>query len=88
MMPLLNSVEIQAHAPAITAMTIKENAIDPRSSATFFLPRDVFYLVGDPAMTALLFAFFLTSCVEIKSCHCNQSGQAQNNRTVARSFVF
>jgi hypothetical protein len=88
MMPFLNSVEIQAHAPAITAMTIKENAIDPRSSATFFLPRHVFYLVGDPAMTALLFAFFLASCVEIKSCHFNQSGQAKNNQTIARSFAY
>jgi len=63
MMPFLNSVEIQAHALAIAAMTIRENAIDPRSSPTLFLPLHVFYLVGDPAMpalhSALLFAFFL-----------------------------
>ena len=44
MIPFLNSVEIQAQAPAITAMTIKENAIEPRSSPTFFLPSHGFYL--------------------------------------------
>jgi len=63
MMPFLNSVEIQAHALAIAAMTIRENAIDPSSSPTLFVPLHVFYLVGDPAMpalhSALLFAFFL-----------------------------
>jgi len=62
MMPFLNSVEIQAHALAIAAMTIRENAIDPSSSPTLFVPLHVFYLVG-PAMpalhSALLFAFFL-----------------------------
>ncbi|XSC45232.1 hypothetical protein ACF1BQ_003170 [Bradyrhizobium sp. RDT10] len=58
MIPFLNSVEIQAQAPAITAMTINENAIDPRSSPTFFLPPAVFFiLLETPRMPVLLFAF-------------------------------
>jgi hypothetical protein len=73
MMPFRNSVEIQAHALAIAAMTIRENAIDPRSSPTFSLPRHVSYLVGDAAMLVLLFAFFLAFCAsKISHRHFNQ----------------
>ncbi|NOJ42067.1 hypothetical protein [Bradyrhizobium australiense] len=50
MTPFLNSVEIQAHALAMTAMTIRENAIEPRSSPTFVLPRRVFIVVADAAL--------------------------------------
>src|SRR4051812_49744259 len=45
MTPLLNSVEIQAQVPAITAMTIRKKAIDPRSSPTLCLLLPCFYLV-------------------------------------------
>jgi hypothetical protein len=74
MTPLLNSVEIQAQAPAITAMTIRKNAIDPRSSPTFSLPRHISYLVGDAAMLVLLFAFFLAFCAsKISHRHFNKN---------------
>ncbi|WP_426528271.1 hypothetical protein [Bradyrhizobium sp. McL0615] len=46
MTPFLNSVEIQAQVPAITAMTIRKKAIDPRSSPTLCLLLPCFYLVG------------------------------------------
>ena len=44
--PFLNSVEIQAQAPAMTAMTINENAIEPRSSPTFSLPATLLCLLA------------------------------------------
>jgi hypothetical protein len=47
-------VEIQAQVPAITAMTIKVKAIDPRSSPTFSLPGHGTCLVGDIAMPLFL----------------------------------
>ena len=50
--PLLNSVEIQAHVPAITAMTIKVKAIEPRSSPTLSLPHHGLYLFFDSANPA------------------------------------
>jgi hypothetical protein len=56
-MPFRSSVEIQAHAPAITAMTIKAKAIDPRSSPTLFLPRHGLYLCCNAAISALVLAF-------------------------------
>jgi hypothetical protein len=72
MIPFRNSVEIQAQVPAITAMTIKENAIDPRSSPTFSLPRHASYL-ADAAMPVLLFAFFLAfRASKIRYRHFNQ----------------
>jgi len=72
MMPFLNSVEIQAHALPIAAMTIRENAIDPSSSPTLFVPLHVFYLVWRPcdagSSLSSSFCFFLGfSYVEIKS---------------------
>ncbi|WP_334477865.1 hypothetical protein [Bradyrhizobium algeriense] len=69
MAPFLNSVEIQAHAPAITAMTIKENAIDPRSSPTF--PCHVFYLVGNTAILVIVLAFRTS---KLSHPHFNQNG--------------
>jgi hypothetical protein len=69
MAPFLNSVEIQAQAPAITAMTIKKNAIDPRSSPTF--PCHVFYLVGDAAMSSILLA---VGTSKLSHRNLNQSG--------------
>jgi hypothetical protein len=74
MIPFLNSVEIQAQVPAITAMTIRENAIDPRSSPTFSLSPPCFYFVGDAAMLVLLFAFFLAfHASKISHRHFNQN---------------
>jgi hypothetical protein len=58
MIPFLNSVEIQAQVPAITAMTIRKKAIDPRISPTLCLLLPCFYLVGDAAMPVLPIAFF------------------------------
>ncbi|WP_456627334.1 hypothetical protein [Bradyrhizobium sp. URHC0002] len=77
MIPFRNSVEIQAQVPAITAMTIKENAIDPRSSPTFSLPRHVSYLVGEAALPALLFFFLAFRASKISHRHFNQKVQTK-----------
>jgi hypothetical protein len=53
-------------------MTIKENAIDPRSSPTFSLPRHVSYLVGEAALPALLFFFLAFRASKISHRRFNQ----------------
>jgi len=84
MMPFLNSVEIQAHALAIAAMTIRENAIDPSSSPTLFVPLHVSYLVWRPcdagsSLSSSLCFFLGFSCVEIKSSAFSITARKQKN---------
>src|SRR6476469_460382 len=76
MTPLLNSVEIQAQVPAITAMTIKVKAIEPRSSPTLSLPHHGLYLLFDSANPVYQ---LVLRASKISHRHCNPRPTNKNN---------